>query len=364
MTALFSRSVWLLTACLFGLCGCLHTETRLQSDDDKERDKDYADIRTIGDVTSVANATPIHVSGVGIVFGLEGTGSNPTADGYRSFLEDYLRKRGVDNVKEMLASPDTSLVLVSALIPPGARKDDPIDVEVTLPPHSKTTSLKGGYLKECILYNYDTTKHLSPDSKGGNRLVSGHPLAKAWGPLLVGFSGGDDKTRLQYGRIWGGGRCAIDRPVYLVLNREQKRAPVAIKVAERINETMQGGIGSQLNTLAEPKSDQLVVLKVAPQYRLNLPRYLRVVRMIPLQEGQALVNYRRRLTDDLLDPERTVVSALRLEAHGTGSVDVFKAGLEQEEALVRFCSAEALAYQGDPACGELLAKMVEEQPAQ
>ncbi|MGE3805524.1 MAG: HEAT repeat domain-containing protein, partial [Gemmataceae bacterium] len=60
---------------------------------------------------------------------------------------------------------------------------------------------------------------------------------------------------------------------------------------------------------------------------------------------------------------RTVVSALRLEAHGTGSVDVFKAGLEQEEALVRFCSAEALAYLGDPACGEVLAKMVEEQPA-
>lgn len=362
MKVAFQRAPLCLVAAFLGLCGCLHTETRLQSDDDGEREKEL-EVRTIGDITSVANANPIPVSGIGLVVGLKGTGSNPAPDGFRTVLEDFLRKRGVDKVKEILASSETSLVLVSGLIPAGARKDDPIDVEVTLPPHSKTASLKGGFLKECVLFNYDTTKHLNPKYGGANRLLPGHPLAKAWGPLLVGFGSGDEESRLKHGRIWGGGRCAIDRPVYLVLNNDQQRTPLAMKVAERVNESLHGAAGVNLDQLAEAKNNKLVVLKVAGQYKLNLPRYLRVIRLIPIHEGPHLTAYRRRLVQDLRDPERAVTAALRLEALGTDSIKVLKSGMEDEHALVKFCSAESLAYLGEPASGEVLAKMVKEQPA-
>ncbi|GIW82534.1 MAG: hypothetical protein KatS3mg105_4341 [Gemmatales bacterium] len=41
---------------------CLQQHTRLQSDDDKAREEELT-VKTIGDVTTVANAQPIAVSG-------------------------------------------------------------------------------------------------------------------------------------------------------------------------------------------------------------------------------------------------------------------------------------------------------------
>src|SRR5207244_9284215 len=59
----------------------------------------------------------------------------------------------------------------------------------------------------------------------------------------------------------------------------------------------------------------------------------------------------------------TGTAALRLEALGTDSIPALKLGLESEHVLVRFAAAEALAYLGCPACGEELARLVEQQPA-
>ncbi|MCS6850954.1 MAG: flagellar basal body P-ring protein FlgI [Gemmataceae bacterium] len=356
------RRVWAVGMIWLGLTGCQHMlQTRAQCEDEGERPPE---VKTIGDVTTVANAEPIPVSGVGLVVGLEGTGGGAPPGGFRSILEDQLKKKGIDNVKELLNSPDCALVLVSALVPPGARKGDPIDIDVSLPPQSRTTSLRGGRLIECSLFNYDTTRNLDPNFAGGNTLVKGHTLVKAAGPLLVGLGDADNAAALKQGRIWGGGRCLVDRPFYLVLNADQQYARVAMRVAERINETFQSGYrlapGSEI---ASAKTKTVVTLSVPRQYRHNLSHFLRVVRLIPLQEQPpAHSPYRRRLEEELLDPKRTVTAALRLEALGTESIPVLKQGLASRHALVRFSSAEALAYLGDPACGEELARLAEQQP--
>src|SRR5260370_2843728 len=111
-------------------------------------------------------------------------------------------------------------------MPAGAHKIGRPDVDVALPPQSKTTSLRGGYLKECLLFNFDSAKNINPQFEGGNRILKGHPLAKAEGPLLVGFGAGDEAVTQRQARIWGGGRSAIDRPFYLLLNNDQQRPPV------------------------------------------------------------------------------------------------------------------------------------------
>src|SRR5262249_23575027 len=153
-----------------------------------------------------------------LVEGLEGTGGEPALDGYRSALEEQLRKEGVRNVKEILTSRNFALVAVTAQVPPGARKDDPIDVEVIVPPHGKTTSLRGGYLRKCTLFGYDYAKNLIPDYNGSANLLKGPPVAVAEGAVLVGFGDGDEAARQRQGRIWGGGRSRIDWPFKLVLN--------------------------------------------------------------------------------------------------------------------------------------------------
>lgn len=356
------QRVWLLAALVSGLLGCAHSQTRLQAEDEGERDK-QGEVKTIGDVSAVANADPIPVSGIGLVIGLDGTGGGaPPA--YRQQLEDQLRKRRVENVKEILASPDTSLVFVQAMIPAGAHKGDPLDIEVTLPRESKTTSLRGGQLVECVLYNYDTKKHLDKNYEGADAYLRGHPMAKAEGPLVVGFGDGDERAKLRQARIWGGGRALLDRPFFLVLNSNEQRVRVAKQVADRINETFHGSVRGQLNELAEAKTKEIVNVAVPPQYRLNLPRYLRVVRLIPLWETEATrIPYHRRLEEQLLDPARTVTAALRLEALGQDSIPTLKRGLSSAPPLVRFCAAEALAYLGDPSCGEELARAIKEQPA-
>src|SRR5262249_52996650 len=142
--------------------------------------------------------------------------------GFVEMLATELRKRGVDNIKEVLNSSDYAVVLVSAMIPAGARKGDPIDVEICLPPQSKVKSLRGGSLLECELYDYASTPMLSPEPTRGDKLLRGHPLAKAKGPVMVGFGDGDEAAQVKQARIWGGARVAIDRPFWLSVNPEQQ----------------------------------------------------------------------------------------------------------------------------------------------
>jgi hypothetical protein len=362
------RRKWLLAGCLFGLAGCLHggQTVRPQSAEVDERDI-VAEVRTIGDFTGVANAEPIAVYGVGLVEGLHGTGGGNPPGRERAEIEEYLRKRGISNTKAVLDSREYAVVHVAARVPAGARKGDNVDLEINLPPGSKVQSLKGGRLIECQLYNYDTTTRVNPQFNGLDRALKGHALVKAHGAVLVGnddpeTAKPDQIASGKVGRVWGGGKCQIDRPFYLVLNPETQRVPVAMRIAERINETFAGPRGGGAK-LADPKDKERVLLQVPDAYRHNLPRYLRVVRLIPLETPtMGEVGYRQRLEKMLLDPATCIVAALRLEALGSDVTNALKTAITHPTPLVRFAAAESLAYLGQPACGEPLAKLIKEEP--
>ncbi len=362
---------------LAGLLGCAEPQIRAQREEESDRER-YP-VKLVGDVSTFDNAAPIPVSGVALVEGLDGTGGPAPPGSARNQLEDDLKKQRVPNVKSVLASPDFALVLVSARVPPGARKGDRLDVEVALPPGSRTTSLRGGRLRRCYLYNYAALSQLSPSYANTGGALRGHAVARAEGPLLVGTAGGDEAERLKKGRIWGGAVSQIDRPFHIVMNAKQQYAKVSANVAARINASFQqGGAGSEV---AVAKNNTAVVLALPPQYKHNPQRFLRVVRMVPLEDGAAppltlpsppggegrvrgaaRLPYRARLEEDLLDPARAVVAALRLEALGHESAAALKKGLQNPAPLVRFCAAEALAYLGEPACAEELARAVRQQP--
>lgn len=341
------------------LTGCQTALPRLQKEEETEKDR-YG-VKTVGDYTSVGNAQPVPVGGIGLVVGLEGTGGEPANDANRSILEDDLRKEGVKNLKEVLASPNIAMVLVSAQIPPGARRGDTIDIEVQMPPRSKGTSLKGGVLRFCKLFNYDFAKNLLPDYNGQKSMLRGHDFARGEGPLLVGFNSGDDDIKQRSGRIWSGGKVMTDLPFTLMLNPDQQSARIASQVADRINELFPSGAPG-MPGLAKAQNTQAVLLQVPPQYKLNMPRYLRVVRLVPMGESGDRSRYSKKLADDLVNPSRTVIAALRLEALGQESSAVLKRALKHENPLVRFCAAESLCYLGSPSGVEELAKAALDQP--
>src|SRR5712675_1246153 len=80
MHASFKRSqvrnrmcTWgVLAGMVFGQAGCMHQQTRLQSADEPEKDR--YELKTVGDVSSIGNAEPVALAGVGLMVGLDGTG--------------------------------------------------------------------------------------------------------------------------------------------------------------------------------------------------------------------------------------------------------------------------------------------------
>ncbi len=383
---------WALLSLLMGsFLGCVHHPLPLPG---QEKKKDIVDeVMTIGDVTEVANATAIQVTGVGLVTGLNGTGGGNPPGNLRGQLEEDLRKRKFKNPKQALDSKENAMVVVTGLIPPGSRKGDPIDIMLTVPRQSKVTSLQGGTLQPCYLRNFDSTKNLSPEYQGPNRLLPGHVLARAQGPVLVGLDGeADGKPSKKRGRIWQGGVSNLDRPFFLVLKHGKKSSRVAYKVAKRINTMFQDDtrkqmevmrlkhlmlldeIKSQINhkfskavlgdhTIAKAAGKELIFVNVPWEYRLNQKRYLLLVRLIPLREtSEERVPYRQRLNAMLLDPKTTLRASLRLEALGKESMPALKKGLQSDHPLVRFCSAEALTYLGNTLGVEELSRAARQHP--
>jgi hypothetical protein len=365
-------SLWLLGAfgaVLLVLAGCSTTaQQRAQAEDESE--VHHYEMLTVGDRTTVGNAEAIPLGGVGLVTGLEGTGGDCPHDSYRSLLADTLRKQGIRKINELLNSPSSALVIVEGFLPPGASKDDPIEVQVKLPPGSKATSLRGGFLNKCKLYNYDFARNLRPDYNGAENMLFGHPKGYAEGAVLVGVGDGDESARVKQGRIWNGGKATLDHPLALVMNPDFQTGMLTSLITDRINATFSAGLRGALDTrLAYTGDKYSISLRVPAQYRLNLERYLRVVRLIPLAESADVPgkeedrrSYRQKLADDLLDPARTVVAALRLEALGQKSIPHLREGMKSSHPLVRFCSAEALAYLGSPACGDELAQAIVQSP--
>src|SRR5438552_17238583 len=111
----------------FAFTGCAHEpQMRLQAEDEQDARKEHA-VKTIGDISTIANADPVRVSGIGLVVNLAGTGGGAPPGSYRTLLEADLRKKGLEHVKDLLDSPDTALVLVSAVVPAGGRTADARD---------------------------------------------------------------------------------------------------------------------------------------------------------------------------------------------------------------------------------------------
>lgn len=367
-----------------GCTGAQKQTARPQAADDVA-ERSYSS--TVGLKTDVSNMEPIQVSAVGLVYGLDGTGS-PAAGEWRPMLERDLRKKKL-NPKQFLDDPNNtcSLVLVTATIPPGAKKGDPIDIDVVLPRGSKTTSLRGGILFECDL----ATSELSGAVRqrmaeagmevGANPAVStdtllvGKTLVRAEGPLVPGVmesvakmksNVSEDSTSTAIaasaGRIWGGGRSLEDRPYFFLLKEKDATPRTAMEVAARLNATFLLA-GDAKNKVANAVRGDVVLVTVPPSYKLNHERFLIVSRQVPMMPAGPESLFRKKLEQELLDPETAVSAAVKLEALGAESTRALQTGLQSPSPWVRFAAAEALAYLGSTSGAADLAKLAEQHPA-
>jgi hypothetical protein len=377
---------------LAGSVGCLprqsDADTRAQAEPDPEKELSA----TVGSKTVVGNTEPVPVSAVGLVLGLRGTGSSPPPDGYREQLEKVL-KRLQRNPKVVLDDPNrsTSLVLVSGVIPAGARAGEKFDVNVVLPPGSKTTSLSHGELFECDLFNVELAGQARqalqasgiPTGKvpvAASPVLVGNRLAVGKGPLVVGTlvpTGEEqdaarpatDNPAGRVAKVWGGMTNQLDRPYHFLLNGEGPQPRLAQMIASRMN-TVFHGTGDKTGKVAEAivNGRPMVSVYVPPSYRLNHQRFIQVARLVPLVPPAATDPSRKALERELLAPETAVLAAMKLEALGTDGVASLRVGLEDKDPhspWVRFAAAQSLCYLGkaDPTAAGILAECAERHPA-
>jgi len=346
---------------LFGWCallGCVGPVLRQQSPDATLAMEVPSDSTLVSQVAHPFGMGYVKLEAVGLVTGLSGTGEDPPPSPQRASILSEMNRREVDGPNQILASPDTALVLVRGFLRPGAQEGDRFDIEVRAPSRSASTSLRGGKLLETRLTEMAVL---------GSQIRKGHLMAVSHGAILVDPTANikDDPALARRGRILSGGVVTKSRNLGLILDTERQSIRVSQQVGKAVNKRFHSYINGQQRGIATPKTDKFVELELHPRYKDNVGRFMKVVRNIAIQESSMELQSRLTLLkSQLLDPVTSATAALRLEAVGSEeAIDILKEGLAADDPEVRFYAAEALAYLDVTEAVPPLVAVAREEPA-
>lgn len=172
----------------------------------------------ISEFCRILNADPLPVEGIGIVYGLNGTGDS--SDAVRIMVKKYLEANKYNFSESDLSSKNIAMVSINAKVMPFARPGDKIDLRVSS--INGASSLANGVLKGAVLRFH----------------TSGDAIVRAEGRISVG----DNPTT---GLISGGG---------LVMDSKMVNRPVVDKsgvfrlILERPSYTDAAVVANNINT--------------------------------------------------------------------------------------------------------------------
>ncbi len=256
---------------------------------------------TIGSMARLRGYEPQLVSGYGLIVNLNGTGSSEVPAYLRQWMLNEMRKRGVGSAslgtrkltpEKVLASRNTSVVVVQGLIPPGGTKGTRFDVLVSCLPQTQTTSLQGGRLWSVDL------------SLGGSdpSMRFSQKLGVASGPTYINPF--DDRTptqqRLDIQRqavVLSGGVATSNREVELTLNQHSWQRSRLI--ADRINERFPKAPSDHLNT-AIAIDDTRITINVPGRYTGRSENLLALISHLYLQGSAGFSQQQAQRLADML----------------------------------------------------------------
>lgn len=312
--------------------------------------------RLIGDYALAPRITQKRVHGTGLVVNLNGTGSTESPGPELNVVLQGLRNNpNIENPTALVASKDTALVRIQAMVPFGAQEGDHLDLEVFIPPGSEASSIRNGILLSTSL------QELFDGGDGTPR--KGHTIVRGQGPIFLGDSSESKAGSIEQlqGRILGGGRVLKSQPIHLTLSDQHKAVFYTTRMADAINKRFY--FPERNRGAATAKTDQMVELELYPRYRHNISRYIKVVRSIAMfEDAQSQSERIARLEKELLDPEKSESASFQLEAIGRKGIEPLKAGLKSKNTEVRFYSAVALAYLNCGDAAETLADLAKNEP--
>ena len=347
---------------IFNFVGCASDFTRSNATNPRKplatgKKSDGPRHRFVGDLARPWGTKQLQVEGVSLAVHLAGTGSDPGPTAERSMMMDEMKRRDIAKPDSLLASNQTALCMVRAVLPPGAQEGDRVDIDVRVPAKSKTSSLENGWLMQTRLKEF---------AKLNNRLASGHELAICEGEIVIDsiMEGSDDPVLKTRGRILGGGVVTESRELGLRLRKDHLSAKTSALIGTAINQRFHIYAHGQKKGVANPKNDSFIELVVHPRYKDNLPRYIRVIEAIAVKENStALVQRLENLQSRLLSATSAAQAAVQLEAIGSDAIPVLREGLRSTDPEVQFYAAEALAYLDQADAAVTLTEAIRREPA-
>lgn len=276
---------------------------------------------TVGAQCVLSGMTGLRVRGFGLVIGLVDRGTTECPTSLREYLIDFLTKEfkltegtRLSNFhpQKMIDSPDTAVVEVVAIIPPGSPKGTLFDVAVNAVAGTQTRSLEGGLLIPCEL------KIVAPDA-AAERLIAGRSVARAAGAVFTNpFSSTGASSRsdgLLRGTVLGGGRSTEPRNIRLVLKNPSYS--LARRIQQRINERF----GNAPKT-AEALSRGHVDLRTPPKYHDDPRHFARLATHLFLYNEPSFVERKLDLLNRLIERPTAPHEDISLAWEGIGRICV------------------------------------------
>lgn len=304
---------------------------------------------TIASETVVTGFAPTVVRGYGLVVGLNGTGSRLMPADVRAHMLREMARRGVGSTalgmgdttpEKMLNSEHCAVVIVEGVIPPGAPKDTPFDVRVSIVPGSGTTSLEGGRL-------WTTELRPGPLTTGSRQARS---IAQAKGDIFINpfvepnATRRDTVNRLS-GRILDGGNVSDDMLLRLRLATTSHSRADTIQAA--INSMFPREPG-QADETARGRSGDAVDITVPPSYHKDPTTFVQLVQHTPMlveAPEQTALYVRRAL---LAAPGMAESASWRWRAIGKKAVPLIQDLYNYPEEEIRMAALLAGAKLDDP----------------
>lgn len=292
----------------------------------------------IRDATVVQGLQPIQVVGVGVVNSLPGTGGPANPSHHRDELIEDMKRRDIEDPNRFLERDDTALVRIQATIPPGARRNDAVDLVIQAPNESVVADLNDGWLLGTRMRQQRFLQ---------NKIRKSEVMVIGTGPVLTrgSHTPGDDATLHREGRVLSGGRVQITRKMGLVLRPEYQHAKTSTALASAINRRFFFFDGTTRRGIAKAKEDDFLEMEPHPRYRQNIPRMMAVIQAISVApESSATQTRLADLSQRLSHPPTAADAALQLEAMGESAVPILLDAITSPNPELRFYAAEALAY--------------------
>jgi flagellar P-ring protein precursor FlgI len=234
----------------------------------------------IKDLTDVSGVRGNQLIGYGLVVGLNGTGDSLRSNAFTErSLKSMLNRFGVGVTQERLRSRNVAAVMVTAKLPPFARKGSRIDVKVSA--MGDAESLRGGTLLQTPL-------------KAGN----GKVYVVAQGPVSPGGFQAEGQAASVVrgvptsGVVAGGG--LVEREVDFTFN-ELKQVELALRDPDFTTATnIADAINAELDSrLARARDSGTIVAEVPSRYDERVARFvskLENIRIDPDQPARVVID--------------------------------------------------------------------------